>query len=122
MIKYIQELILNTLVFNSILGICLYHLPLIICLLYYSIKSIRNYLIDKKHRMLKQQHITDYYYPTDTIGMLLERFIVCIVPIINLMSTIFVIMPDVCERYFVIINDFLSKPVVSDFKVKEEKK
>ena len=107
MIKYIQELILNTLVFNSILGICLYHLPLIICLLYYSIKSIRNYLIDKKHRML---------------GMLLERFIVCIVPIINLMSTIFVIMPDVCERYFVIINDFLSKPVVSDFKVKEEKK
>lgn len=94
--------------FNSRLAIILYWIPLFFCIFGYTMRSAKNYIKDKEERE-KDKH---YYVPTDTVGDLVGRFLISLVPIFNLIAAMFDLSPEVFSSFFRFINKFLDIPLV----------
>lgn len=108
MIEFLKLFCVNTATFNSIFGFILYWVPLLFCIVGYTIRTGKNYRIDIKERESSPKS----YCPTDTIGTLIGRAIVSIIPIANLWAAIFSLAPDFFGDLFNYIEKVFDKPLV----------
>lgn len=88
----------DTVTFNSIWGFLTYWLPMLICMLGYTIKTIRDIKCDREERYKK------YYTPT-TVGDIVARMLATICPVVNLVCAVFDLGGPILKE----IGDFLSK-------------
>ena len=105
--------------FNSLLGILLYWVPLSLCLYGYTLRTWVNYQHDVKERALhEEQPKGNFYSPTDTIGTLIGRGIVTIVPVANLWAAAFDVAPKMFRSFFEWIGKVFDMPLVPEKKEK----
>lgn len=105
---YIPNFVLNF-QFNSILGILLYWLPVLFCLVYRSVKTYKDIRYDIEKR---NKGGTNHYQEPVTVGSLLFGVFLIFTPAINLLYTIFTTAPAVLNRFFRIIGDILNQPLI----------
>lgn len=99
--------------FNSLLGIILYWIPLSLCAFGYTMRTGFNYQKDLDKRS------ESYYVPTDTIGTLIGRAIICLLPIANLWAALFDVAPMLFGRFFTFFDKLLNQPLVPRRKESE---
>jgi TRAP-type mannitol/chloroaromatic compound transport system permease small subunit len=98
--------------FNNTLGVCLYWVPLVFCVVFYFVRTVRNYVHDKKQRELANKPTGSYYHPTDTVGSLIGRALVSIIPVANIWAAMFDLAPNVFGRLFSVIGNVFNQPLV----------
>jgi hypothetical protein len=117
---------------NSIIAIILYWTPLLFCFFGYTLRTARNYLKDKANLAKYEEDMREWlnsraanksgnrpsYYPTDTVGTLIGRALVSIVPIGNLWAALFDLAPEVFRRFFHWLGKFFDFPLVPGPKQK----
>lgn len=96
--------------FNSTLGLLLYWLPLAFCCYGYLLRTHRNYQKDKA----KREEPGAYYLPTDTLGTLIGRGLVSVIPVANLLAAVFDLGPEVFERFIKRLEVMFGMPLVPD--------
>lgn len=120
MIENLQTWIL-TFDFTSLMGFLLYWVPLAVCAYGYTVETFKNYQIDLSRRTqyegyLMQKELTTayvpHYYPTDTIGTIILRIIVSIIPVMNLWTSLFQVLPSLLSSFFKVIEKILDRPLV----------
>ena len=125
-------------VFTGWMGIFLYWLPLSICSFGYTVRTATNYQKDLENREKYEEFklkcsefeegtdeyrsfiksckendtLHEYYCPTDTIGTVLGRILVTVVPIINLWAGIFDISPNLFCNIFMKLEKLFDQPLV----------
>ncbi len=102
---------------NSTLGFPLYWMPLMTCAIGYIIRTSRNIVRDKSER----ERIGAYYTPTDTLGTLIGRGVVSVVPVANLCAAVFDVSPELFSGLIERLERIFCTPLVSDddsFKAK----
>lgn len=97
--------------FNTLLALYLYWIPLALCLIGYSVRSINNY----RNELARRDECirTGYgYFPTLTLGTLVGRVFCSVIPGLNLVSLVFSVggpmLSEIC-RFF---SDILNIPLV----------
>lgn len=93
------------------LGLLLYWLPLAVCLIGYVVRTWRNYQKD-----IKARAADSIYTPTDTIGTLIGRALVSVVPVANLWASVFDLGPKIFGRFFKWIGNVFDQPLVPRIK------
>lgn len=106
MIEWFETFITNH-AWNGWLAIGLYWAPLSLCAFGYTVRSWRNYQKDMEKRA-KEEH----YYPSETLGDLIGRALVTVLPIANLWAALFDMAPEVFGRFFNWIGRVFSQPLV----------
>lgn len=104
-----MDYILN-LKINSTLGIFLYWLPLALCAVGYISRTYHNYQRDKTERIRPGA----YYTPSDTIGTLIGRGLISIIPVANVCAATFDVAPELFGRFFDKLEIIFSAPLVPD--------
>lgn len=95
---------------NSTLGLLLHWLPLGFCAFGYLLRTHRNFCKDKA----KREEPGAYYHPTDTLGTLIGRGLVSVLPVANLCAAIFDLAPEVFCRWFEWLGKVFDIPLVPD--------
>ena len=119
MTDWLVKFSIETATFNSIFGICLYWLPMLICMVGYTMRTARNIQVDKKERAEKESGKSTYYSPTDTIGDLVGRSLISLIPIGNLWAALFDVSPMLFEKLFKWIGQVFDQPLVPKRKEAE---
>ncbi len=102
---------------TTLLGFLLYWLPLIVCTVGYIARTYNNYQKDLKARAAWVEHPTEKYYtPTDTVGTLIGRGIVSIIPVANLIAAVFDVAPRLLGNFFKMLGDIFDQPLVPKLK------
>ena len=70
--------------FTSYMGIGLYWIPAVLCLIAYTVRSWKEYQKD-----LKSREKSGYYRPTLTIGSILAKLFASLMPGLNILSLVF---------------------------------
>ncbi len=97
--------------YNSTLGNYLYWLPLIVCVVGFTLRTHRNYLKDRKQREIPGSY---YYVYTDTVGTILIRTVVSILPIANMFAATFNVAPELVEKFSDWLDKVFDIPLVPD--------
>lgn len=100
---------------NSLLGICLYWLPMVFCVVFYTIRTAEGYMSDKAKREAAESG-KSYYSPRETIGGILGRALVSVVPVANLWAAAFDLSPKVFSRLFGWLGKVFDQPLVPPSK------
>lgn len=95
---------------NKWIAFGLYWLPLVFCAFGYMLRTARNYRKDREERSKPGA----YYHPTDTIGTLIGRGVMSIMPVGNLLAAVFDLSPEVFGRFFEWIGKVFDQPLVPD--------
>lgn len=105
--------------FSGIVGVMLYWVPVSLCAVGYSIRTGRNYYADVEHREAVAKNVAGLhavYRPTDTLGTLIGRAIVTVMPLANLWAGIFDIAPKMFGGFFRRLEKLLNQPLVPALK------
>jgi hypothetical protein len=102
---------------NGWLGILLFWMPGALCAYGYTVRTWVNYRKDLDNREKEK-----FYHPTDTIGTLLGRSIMTILPVGNLFAAAFDVGPEVFRRFFEWIGKVFDQPLVPQKKRATEAK
>ena len=94
---------------DPIWGSLFYVLPFTICAYGYTARTWNNYRKDVLNRDDPERTI---YYPTDTIGSVLGRALVSIIPLANLWAAAFDIGPEVFGDFFRWLGKLFDQPLV----------
>lgn len=98
---------------ETALCIILYLVPFVLCAIGYIERTWINYQKDRVERdRLSDKPDWKIYRPTDTIGSLLGRAVVTILPIVNLLAALFDVCPEMYGRFFYWVSKLLSYPIV----------
>lgn len=95
---------------NKWIALGLYWLPMGFCAVGYMLRTARNFAKDRANRV-KPGH---YYHPTDTLGTLIGRGIVTVVPLANVCAAVFDLTPEVFGHFFKWIERAFNVPLVPD--------
>ncbi len=98
--------------FNSMLGIFLYWLPMTFCVIGYIMRTHKNYWDDLKEREKQSKKEHGIYWPTDTLGTLVGRAVVSVLPVANLYAVTFDLAPEVFSRIIDKFSKMLNIPLV----------
>ena len=93
----------HTPAWNGLIALLLFWLPLLLCLYGYAIRSFRAFANDRAARAtaeLPASQSNGYYLPSITIGTLVGRVLISVVPIVNLFAAIFDVAPEVFGDFF----------------------
>lgn len=88
------------------LAFFLYWLPLALCLYGYTVRTFRDYRKDVAARE------KDYYHPELTIGLIVGRLVMAVLPIGNLFAAVFNVAPEVFGDFFRWVGKALDIPLV----------
>ena len=108
----------NDFSFTNWMGICLYWIPASLCAYGYSVRTWVNYRNDVKRRREDDERLkTDpkywsTYTPTDTIGTLIGRALVVVVPVANIWAAAFDVAPDIFSTFFKWVGKVFNQPLV----------
>lgn len=97
---------------NPWIAIGLYWLPLAFCAVFYFLRTCKNYVKDRKKRSEAERDTTKHYVPTDTLGDILGRALITIVPVANIVAGVFDLAPDVFEAFFKWLGRTFNQPLV----------
>lgn len=97
---------------SQTMGILLYFVPMLFCLTFYFVRTARNYVGDRKQRELAETDKGIHYYPRDTIGSIIGRVLVSIIPIANIWAAMFDLAPSVFGKAFSWIGKVFNQPLV----------
>lgn len=111
---------MDTTVFNiatnnvtTMWGILLYWLPLAFCAFGYVVRTADNVQKDLEARDKHEKAGTiDRYVPTDTIGTLIGRAIVSLLPVANLLAACFDVGPKIFGKFFAVLGRVFNQPLV----------
>lgn len=95
---------------NKWIAFGLYWLPLAFCTFGYMTRTLRNFTNDRAER----RKLGGYYHPSDTIGTLIGRGLVSVVPVANIFASVFDLAPEVFGRFFKWIGRVFNQPLVPD--------
>jgi len=115
--------------FTSTMGLLLYWLPMGVCSIGYLVRTWNNYHHDIAKRTAYLQYKArqkdiplaeqkwgkddvSYYRPTDTIGALIGRGIMSIVPVCNLLAAVCDVAPSMLKGIFQTIGRIFDQPLV----------
>jgi hypothetical protein len=101
---------------NPWIALGLYWLPLAFCVVGYIARTARNYVKDRAKREKAAAEGKDNYYPTDTIGDLIGRGFVTILPVGNLFAALFDVAPELFGKFFEWVARVFSQPLVPSRK------
>lgn len=105
---------------NGLLGIALYWVPLVFCVVFYTARTASGYMADKVQReqaiKARASGKTGIYYPRETIGRILGRALVSVVPVANLWAALFDLSPKVFSRLFRWLGEVFDQPLVPPIK------
>ena len=111
------------------MGLFLYWLPLSLCVVGYTIRTFDNFHRDLEARerylnYLKAKennepfvNVNSYYRPTDTIGTLIGRALVSLIPVANLWAGIFDVAPRMFSRVIKLVEKVFDTPLVPEPQV-----
>lgn len=91
---------------NVWIAVGLYWLPLAVCAVGYVVRTWKNFRDDRAKRTEK------YYTPTDTIGTLIGRGIISVVPVANLCAAAFDLAPDMLSGFINRLAKIFNQPLV----------
>lgn len=97
---------------NVYIAISLYWLPLVLCLVGYIVRTWKDYRNDVERREKSPR----VYYPILTIGHIIGRGVVSIIPVANLMAAIFDVAPELFSGFFKWIGKVFDQPLVPERK------
>jgi hypothetical protein len=120
------------------LGMLLYWLPLSICFVGYTLRTMENFQKDvlERDRYIKSEKLREelssddfndyirknrdeyvsYYHPTDKIGTLIGRALVSITPVANIWAGMFDVAPRLFHRLIERIEKIFNAPLVPEIK------
>ena len=114
---------------NSTLGIYLYWIPAVFCIVFYYLRMIGMYFSDKTNRETAAQNkltnrknmedsqgkhasLSEYYSPNLKLGMIITSSIISFVPIVNIFCAIFDLAPNVFSKFFRYMDGIFNVPLV----------
>ena len=89
------------------LSVGLYWAPMAMCIVGYTARTFRNYRADVVKREAKE-----FYIPTDTVGTLIDRALVTVLPIANLWAACADVGPQMFDKLFAWIGRVFDQPLV----------
>jgi hypothetical protein len=95
---------------NRWIAFGLYWLPLAFCAFGYILRTGRNFRKDRAKRV----EVGEFYHPTDTIGTLIGRGLLTIIPLANVCAAVFDLAPEVFGKFFSWLERVFSQPLVPD--------
>lgn len=102
---------------TTLLGFFLYWLPLIVCTVGYIARTYKHYQADLVARAAWVENPKEKYYtPTDTVGTLIGRGIVSIIPVANLIAAVFDVAPSLLGNFFKMLGQIFDQPLVPKLK------
>jgi hypothetical protein len=105
---------------NGWLGIALYWVPLVFCVVFYTARTAEGYMKDKRARedayLKRAANGTGFYYPEETLGRILGRAVVSVCPVANLWAALFDLSPKVFGRFFNLLSRVFDQPLVPPLK------
>jgi hypothetical protein len=104
----------STIQLTNLMGILLYWVPMSLCVFGYTVRTGRNYSKDKKELAECIQKPNAYYHPTDTLGDIIGRAVVSIIPVANLWAALFDVAPVMFSRLFRFFGKVFNQPLVPD--------
>lgn len=102
---------IESVVANFWLAFGLYWMPLALCLYGYTVRTYRDYRKDLAARE------KDYYFPELTVGLIVGRLVLAVVPVGNLFAAVFNVAPEVFGDFFRWLGKALDIPLVPKRKV-----
>lgn len=96
---------------NWLIANLLYWTPMIFCVLGYTVRTWKHFDDDVERRD-EAARKGQAYFPTDTLGTLVGRAIVSLLPIANLWAATFDVAPEVFGRFFSWLGRVLDQPLV----------
>lgn len=102
---------------NQYIAFGLYWLPLAVCAIGYTIRSAQDIQNDKRSRdKTMKDGRPNFYLPTITIGTLIGRGLVSVIPVANLCAAIFSVAPEFLGSFFTWIGNAFNQPLVPERK------
>ena len=95
---------------NGLIAIGLYWFPMIVCAYGYTVRTWTNY----QKEILKRNQTDRYYGSIDTWGTVIGRGLITIVPLANLLATVFDIGPKLIGDFLSWISDIFDIPLVPE--------
>jgi hypothetical protein len=92
--------------------VLLYLVPLVFCLVFYTVRTVKNCRRDIATRARHNPKEGEYYCPTDTIGTLVGRALVSILPVANIWAAMFDLAPAVFGKLFKSLGKLFNQPLV----------
>lgn len=105
---------------TSFWGYLLYWLPLVVCTVGYTFRSMVNHDKDVEARAAYVMGEKNAYHPRETIGHLVGRFFATIIPGLNLWCAVMDVSPKMFVRFFDWIGNTFSQPLVPEVERQKE--
>lgn len=83
-------------------------LPAALCLVGYFFRTIRKVKEDKTRR----EEYDEWYVPQETVGTILGRIIVSLIPTVNIMALVLDLSQEVFEKVVPFIKRFVNIPLI----------
>jgi hypothetical protein len=97
---------------NKWIAFVAYWVPFIFCSFGYIVRTCRNYKNDRQERLLRGNS----YSPTDTIGTLIGRGLITIIPLANVCAALFDLSPEIFGKFFKWLSRVFNQPLVPRLK------
>jgi hypothetical protein len=98
---------------TTLWGIALYWAPLIMCSVGYLLRAISDVHKDVVARSAPINEFGLSYEPSITVGTLIGRGLVSIIPVANLLAAIFDVAPEVFGNFFKTLGKIFNQPLVA---------
>lgn len=99
-------------VWNGWIALLLYWLPLVLCAIGYSVRSVRRYNKDRTARAKADADPKAYYWPELKLGDLIGYAFVTVCPIGNLLAVIFDVGAPMIREFFWWLGSVFDIPLV----------
>lgn len=102
--------------FNTLLAVYLYWLPLAVCLVGYTVRTVKHY---RKEVARREDYIRSNYHCFDTtltLGVVVGRLFCAVVPGLNILAMIFSVGGPMLRDIFEFFSDLLNIPLVRPLK------
>jgi hypothetical protein len=127
-VQSVQVFAKDTATFNSWIGMCVYWLPVLICAIGYTLRTINNAAKDvvsrEENAKLQEEakkignKVFHDYYPTDTVGTVIGRIIVTVLPVANFWAALVDLTPKFWCEVGRFLNRVFSQPLVPRYRNK----
>ena len=94
----------------SVSNMIFYWSPMGFCAFGYLLRTFRNFKKDK----LERERVGAYYTPSDTMGTLIGRGLISIIPVANQLAAIFDVGPEVFGKFIKRLEVIFCTPLVPD--------
>ena len=108
----VKTFCIDTATFSSVMGIILYWVPVAICAIGYTIRTLVSCSSDYQNRKDYESGKNISYYPTETIVAIIGRALVCFIPIANLWISILDFGSTYLRNIFIVIEKIFCQPIV----------